>query len=252
MTVTQRDPMTVVAAADVVTVTFPGHEPVRERCTRYPADGYELWISDGYSRADADEYAMRLREHVAQAPRELRRHLTIVAVMASNAPDRPNGIACAQCPGMLTFWQIQLNDDRPYITQDIVDHELAHLAGDDGRPPADMGDLWTLARRGDARHSAALCEAWSDGAADEGTFDFLAITLRLGHEWLSDRCEREAASNGEAEDWATSVSCHLHCLRGGSLARFAGRPYTFADLYPNRARTIDIFLGDHDAAGARG
>jgi len=226
-----------------------GKTNIKEKGSLYPSPYTELWISAAYD--DAEDIAASLNLLFSQAPERLRGAAKRTFILGAYAPKEGTGLtggAGAACVENheLFVWRVAKNDDRPGLRQDILNHELAHAAGYDGGPPRDLQDAWEEARELDKGHTAHLASSLSDGESSCSELTVAnSLHLLLGSSWITLRAESNAnSSEGISEDWACAVQLYIDWGRifsGGQL-RYGDRAFTFADLYPHRARLIAAFL----------
>jgi len=225
-------------------------DTVSEQCNLWPSRHTELWISKAYD--DGSEMAATINQLLAETPSPLRDAADKMIIFASPPPLRKDGmISGAACheDGDVFFWQAP--DGRPLLRRRIIQHELAHAAGDDGGLPGGLRKRWDQAREIDRRHGSEITQFLSK--TDRGSFSVHGTKVKflLGNQWITEYVDKhddgrpltDDEHGPVAEDWACSVESYLWLprLRAGGL-EFGDEVLRFEDLYPGRAMLIDDYL----------
>lgn len=223
-------------------VTVEGQR-ITEQGKFYPCPDGKLWISDEYS--SPNKIADHVNKLLMEAPRRLREAVQNISVFGSYAPTVKTGFIGAACVEEqdLMVWRVQANHNLPGLRQDIIDHELAHLAGENGGPPPKLRNAWAKARKKDKKHGAKLAPKFNQGETAKGELKIGHVIFLLGEPWITLNTEARPSINRENEDWANTVSYYSAFKRMPQQSfDVCGKNMTFEDLWPYPAQLSSQFL----------
>lgn len=145
--------------------------------------------------------------------------------------------------GVITLWgKDQLSEPEYSLSPECLEHELAHLAGDETGVPEGMEQEWEQARAADA-NTPSTVQPYPDGIrgfpVDQGVTRMVLTEAACISNYVAgfdDPWKRRS------EDWADSVSLYLSSLRHDGL-HYQGKKQMFEEHFPHRAAVLKRYLG---------